>query len=180
MLCSVPCCEVQHIFPLGFPKEQVQLSKPSIRNKLVLKMVFCRIIVVIMSNLIRKITLYMLCCVPSCDVQQTFCYCLSKRRSQLSKLSIRNKLVLKILYQNQYTILRMSHLHQHMRDYPSNLPFSVLGLSKATGEPLCAVQHQHSHQDLCTGARKQSCKSFKICQVIVQNHFQTCIKQRRI
>ena len=72
MLCSVPCCEVQQIFFSGFPKEQVQLSKPSIRNKLVLKMVFCRIIVVIISNLIRKITLNLLCSVPCYEVQQIF------------------------------------------------------------------------------------------------------------
>ena len=37
-----------------------------------MKVVICTIIVVITSNLIRKITLNMLCSVPCCEVQQIF------------------------------------------------------------------------------------------------------------
>ena len=74
MLYSVPCCELQQIFFSGFPKEQIQLymSKPSIQNKLVLEMVFCRIIVAIISNLNRKITLNLLCSVPSARFNRFF------------------------------------------------------------------------------------------------------------
>ena len=70
LLCSL--LQASTDFFSGFPKEQVQLSKPSIRNKLVLEMVFCRIIVAIISNLNRKITLNLLCSVPCCEVQQIF------------------------------------------------------------------------------------------------------------
>ena len=98
MLCSVPSCDVQQTFFLCLSKGRSQLSKLSIQNKLVLKMLFFTIIVVKILNLIQKITLYMVCSVPSCDVQQTFFFCLSKGRSQLSKLSIWNKLVLKMLF----------------------------------------------------------------------------------
>ena len=48
----------------------VQLPKLSIRNKFVMKMLFCTIIVVIMSNHIRRITLNLLCTVTCCTVQQ--------------------------------------------------------------------------------------------------------------
>ena len=44
----------------------VQLPKLSIRNKFVMKMLFCTIIVVIMSNHIRRITLNLLCTVTCC------------------------------------------------------------------------------------------------------------------
>jgi len=37
-----------------------------------MKVVICTIILVITSNLIRKITLNMLCSVPCCEVQQIF------------------------------------------------------------------------------------------------------------
>ena len=37
-----------------------------------MKVVLCTIIVVITSNLIRKITLNMLCSIPCCEVQQFF------------------------------------------------------------------------------------------------------------
>ena len=37
-----------------------------------MKVVLCTIIVVITSNLIRKITLNILCSVPCCEVQQIF------------------------------------------------------------------------------------------------------------
>ena len=50
----------------------VQLPKLSIRNKFVMKMLFCTIIVVIMSNHIRRITLNLLCTVTCCAVQQIF------------------------------------------------------------------------------------------------------------
>jgi len=59
-------------FFFWLPRKHVQLSKPSIQNKLVLKMVFWTIIAVIMSNLIRKIALNLLCSVPSFEVQQIF------------------------------------------------------------------------------------------------------------
>ena len=42
-----------------------------------MKVVLCTIIVVITSNLIRKITLNMLCSVPSCEVHQIFFFWLS-------------------------------------------------------------------------------------------------------
>ena len=88
LLCTIPCCAVQQIFCFclflfpatqfnrlffsASPRGHVQISKLSIRNKLVLKMVFCTIIVVIMSNPIRRITLNLLCTVPCYAVQQMF------------------------------------------------------------------------------------------------------------
>ena len=45
-----------------------------------MKVVLCTIIVVITSNLIRKITLNMLCSVPCCEVQQVFFFWLSMGR----------------------------------------------------------------------------------------------------
>ena len=105
MLCSVPCCEVEKIFFFGFPQEQVQLSKPSIRNKMVLKMVFCRIIGVIMLNLVQKITLKMLCSVPCCEVQQIFFSGFPKEQVHLSKPSIQNKLVLKMAFRTIIAVI---------------------------------------------------------------------------
>ena len=51
-------------------RRHAQLPKLSIRNKFVMKMLFCTIIVVIMSNHIRRITLNLLCTVTCCVVQQ--------------------------------------------------------------------------------------------------------------
>ena len=52
-----------------------------------MKMVIFDIIVVITSNLIRKITLNMLCSVPCCEVQQIFFFWLSMgRRSAIRTL----------------------------------------------------------------------------------------------
>ena len=70
----------------------VQLPKLSIRNKFVMKMLFCTIIVVIMSNHIRRITLNLLCTVTCCAVQQIFFFFLPP------KLSIRNKFVIKMVF----------------------------------------------------------------------------------
>ena len=47
-------------------RRHAQLPKLSIRNKFVMKMLFCTIIVVIMSNHIRRITLNLLCTVTCC------------------------------------------------------------------------------------------------------------------
>ena len=47
------------MFFSGFPKEQVQLSKPSIQNKLNQKMIVWRIILVMVLNLIQITTLNM-------------------------------------------------------------------------------------------------------------------------
>ena len=70
--CTVPCYAVQQIFFSASPRGSVQLSKLSIGTKLVVKMVFCTIIVVIMSNPIRRITLNLPCTVPCYAVQQIF------------------------------------------------------------------------------------------------------------
>ena len=52
-----------------------------------MKVVLCTIIVVITSNLIRKISLNMLCSVPCCEVQQIFFFWLSMgRRSAIRTL----------------------------------------------------------------------------------------------
>ena len=72
MLCSVPCCEVQQIFFSGSPWVGVGLSELWILKKSAMKMVIFTIIVVITSNLIRKITLNMLFSVPCCEVHQIF------------------------------------------------------------------------------------------------------------
>ena len=48
-----------------------------------MKLVICTIIVVITSNLIRKITLNMLCSVPCCEVQQFFFWLSMGRRSSI-------------------------------------------------------------------------------------------------
>jgi len=80
MLCFVPCCEVQQIFFSGSPWVGVGLSELWILKKSAMKMVIFTIIVVITSNLIRKITLNMLCFVPCCEVQQIFFFWLSMGR----------------------------------------------------------------------------------------------------
>ena len=54
---SVPCCDIQHIFFFMAIQGNTQLSKLSIRNKLNLEIVFCRIIAVLMPKPIRKMTL---------------------------------------------------------------------------------------------------------------------------
>ena len=69
---SVPCCEAQQIFFPGFPCEGVRLSELGILKKSAMEVLFCTIIVVKTSNLIRKISLNMLCSVPCCEVQQIF------------------------------------------------------------------------------------------------------------
>ena len=69
---SIPCCDIQHFFFLrGSPKLHTQLSKLFILNKLNLKVVFCRIITVIIKP-IGKMTQKMLFSVPCCDIQQFF------------------------------------------------------------------------------------------------------------
>ena len=78
MLFSVRCCDSQHIFFRASPRQHTLLSKLSIRNKLNLKLVFCRIMVVMTQKLIRKINLKMLFSVPCCDSQQIFFSWLSK------------------------------------------------------------------------------------------------------
>jgi len=49
MLFSVLCCDSQHFFFRGSPTKHTQLSKLVIRNKLILKELFGRIIVVILE-----------------------------------------------------------------------------------------------------------------------------------
>ena len=90
--CTVPCYVIQQIF-FCLSRGHTQLSKLSIRNKVVLKMVFCTIIVVIMSNPIQRITLKFPCTVLCYVIQQ-----IPRGHIQLSKLSIRNKVVLKMLF----------------------------------------------------------------------------------
>ena len=64
----------------------VQLPKLSIRNKFVMKMLSCTIIVVIMSNHIRRITLNLLCTVTCCAVQQIFFFSLQNFQFERSLL----------------------------------------------------------------------------------------------
>ena len=61
-------------------------------------MIFCRIIVVLMSKSIRKITLKMDFSVPCCDIQHIFFFMAIQGNTQLSKLSIRNKLNLEMVF----------------------------------------------------------------------------------
>jgi len=63
--CNVPCYAVQQNFFSASPRGKLQSSNLSIGTKLVVKMVFCTIIVVIMSNLFRRITLHLPCTVYS-------------------------------------------------------------------------------------------------------------------
>jgi len=63
-----------------------------------MKVVICTIILVITSNLIRKITLNMLCSVPCCEVQQIFFFWLSMgRRSAIRTLNL-NKSAMEVLF----------------------------------------------------------------------------------
>ena len=80
------------------PRGNIQLSKLSIRTKLVVKMVFCTIIVVTMLNPIRRITLDLPCTVPCYAVQQIFFSASPRGNVQLSKLSIGTKLVVKMVF----------------------------------------------------------------------------------
>ena len=64
----------------------IQLPKLSIRNKFVMKMLSCTIIVVIMSNHIRRITLNLLCTVTCCAVQQIFFFSLQNFQFERSLL----------------------------------------------------------------------------------------------
>ena len=79
------------------PRGNVQLSKLSIRTKVVVKRVFCTIIVVKMSNPIRRITLKFFSTVTcyAFQFQQIFVSVSPRENVQLSKLSIRTKLVVK-------------------------------------------------------------------------------------
>ena len=74
------------------------LSKLSIRNIFNLEIVFCRIIAVLMPKPIRKITLKMDFSVPCCDIQHIFFFMAIQGNTQLSKLSIRNKLNLEMVF----------------------------------------------------------------------------------
>ena len=67
---TVSCYAVQQIFISASPRGNVQLSKLSIRTKLVVQRVFCTIIVVRMSNPIGRITLKLSCTVSCYAVQQ--------------------------------------------------------------------------------------------------------------
>ena len=62
-----------------------------------MKVVICTIIVVITSNLIRKITLNMLCSVPCCEVQQIFFSVSMGRRSAIRTLNL-NKSAMEVLF----------------------------------------------------------------------------------
>jgi len=70
--CTVPCYAVQQIFFSASPRETLQPSNISIGTKLAVKVAFCTIILVIMSNLFRRITLHLPCTVPCYAVQQNF------------------------------------------------------------------------------------------------------------
>ena len=55
-----------------------------------MKLLICTIIVVISSNLIRKIPLNMLCSVPCCEVEQIFFFWLSRvTRSAITTLRLK-------------------------------------------------------------------------------------------
>ena len=54
-----------------------------------MKVVICTIIVVITSNLIRKITLNMLCSVPCCEVQHFFFWLSMGRRWAIRTLNFK-------------------------------------------------------------------------------------------
>ena len=62
MLCSVPCYELQQIFFLALMGRHWAITTLNLK-KSAMKVVICTIIVVITSNLIRKITLNILCSV---------------------------------------------------------------------------------------------------------------------
>ena len=83
----------------------VQLPKLSIRNKFVMKMLFCTIIVVIMSNHIRRITLNLLCTVTCCAVQQIFFFL-------PPKLSIRKKFVIKMVFCTIIVVIMSNHIRR--------------------------------------------------------------------
>ena len=87
-----------------------------------MKVVLCTIIVVITSNLIRKITLNILCSVPCCEVQHFFFWLSMGRRWALRTLNF---------YQVSY---ERSTFHNHCSDNlepNSNMLCSV---------PCCEVQ----------------------------------------
>ena len=70
-----------------------------------MKVVLCTIIVVITSNLIRKITLNMLCSVPFYEVQQIFFFWLSRgRRWEITTLNFKE-----VSYES-------GNLHNHCSD----------------------------------------------------------------
>ena len=77
MLCSVPCCEVRQVFFFWLSMGRRWAIRTLNSKKSAMKVVLCTIIAVITSNLIRKITLNMLCSVPCCEVQKVFFFWLS-------------------------------------------------------------------------------------------------------
>ena len=52
--CTVPCYTVEQIFFSASPRGNIQLSKLSIGTKVVVKMVFCTVIVVVLLNPFSK------------------------------------------------------------------------------------------------------------------------------
>ena len=109
MLFSVPCCNIQ------------QLSKISFQRKVNLKMVFCRIIALITSKRIREITLKMFFSVPCCDSRQIFFCGSPSQHTQLSKLAIRNKLNLELVFCRTINVITLKPI----RKITLNMLFSV-------------------------------------------------------
>ena len=89
--CTVPWYAVQQNFFCTSPREKLQPSNFSIGTKLAVKVVFCTILVVIMSIPFRRITLHLPCTVPCYAVQQIFFFCVSKGNTPTIKSLIWNE-----------------------------------------------------------------------------------------
>ena len=86
----VPCCEVQQTdFSFSLSMGRRWSIRTWILNKSAMKVVLCTIIVVITSNLIRKITLNMRCSVPCCEVQHFFFWLSMGRRWAIRTLNLK-------------------------------------------------------------------------------------------
>ena len=90
MLCSVPCCEVQQFFFFWLSMGRRSSIRTLNLKKSAMEVLFCTIIAVINSNLIRKITLNMLFSAPCCEVHQIFFFWLSiVMRSAITTLKLK-------------------------------------------------------------------------------------------
>ena len=107
-----------------------------------MKLLICTIIVVISSNLIRKIPLNMLCSVPCCEVEQIFFFWLSRvTRSAITTLKLKEVSTVNGMFPELQTALSIFQKQVAIAESGSPLTlFQLQDLSTFAVEQFCPLE----------------------------------------
>jgi len=107
-----------------------------------MKLLICTIIVVISSNLIRKIPLNMLCSVPCCEVEQIFFFWLSRvTRSAITTLRLKEVSTVNGMFPELQTALSIFQKQVAIAESGSPLTlFQLQDLSTFAVEQFCPLE----------------------------------------